>query len=349
LAASTTQTAVSVVVVSRHGGPTLAESLRSIQASRAATSYSSELLVVNNGGGFELREDVAATAPDAQLIDLPSNIGYASAAMKGIDAARGMWIATVNDDVRLEPVALDRLLETGETDHRIGAVGAQLRFSDRPDIINSAGIDVDRLGVAFDRHLGEPTSASERQATEVFGVSGAAAIFRREMLERLGGFDTRFFGYLEDVDLAWRSQMHGWRAVYEPTAVAYHHHSRTFRHSSDEKYFLVGRNRMRLLAKNATRRQLVVFGLPIAVYDLAYVSFVLATQRSVAPLRGRLRGIGEWGNYRALARDDRRTVTLAPIQGLRSAVHRNRQWTAPPTTAANMQRARSGRWYAGRR
>jgi len=320
-------TAVSVVVVSELGGDTLAACLKTVEEARLRLHLPTDMIVVNNGGGRSLATVVRETAPEARLLDLRQNVGYASAVMSGIDVASGRWIATVNDDVVLEPDALTRLLAAGERSPRVGAVGPQIRFSGRRNTLNSTGIEVDRLGVAFDRHVGDPVCVSEREVTEVFGVSGAAALYRREMLRELGGFDTSFFGYLEDVDLAWRARMNGWSAVYVPTAVAYHRHSLTFTHASDEKYFLVGRNRVRLLAKNATARQLAVYGAPAVAYDLAYVLFVLVTRRSLAPLHGRLRGLREWRRYRASAPSPRQSVRLARPRGLRAALRRNRSWS----------------------
>jgi GT2 family glycosyltransferase len=324
---------LAVVVVSRQGGPTLDECLRATEQARASLRVGSETVVVNNGGGEAVADAVRAAAPGARVVELDPNVGYAEAAMQGIGATTAPWIATVNDDVVLEPEALSRMLAAAGSPS-VGAVCAQIRFTDRRGVLNSTGIDVDRLGIAFDRHVGEPLAAGERDVTEVFGVSGAAALYRRRMLDELGGFDTTFFGYLEDVDLAWRARMNGWTALYVPSAVAYHHHSLTFTHASDEKYFLVGRNRVRLLAKNATTRQLVVYGAPAVAYDLAYVLYVLVTNGSLAPLRGRLRGLAEWRAYRACTRTKRRAVPLAPPRGLRAALHRNRSWRGSPSSTS---------------
>jgi GT2 family glycosyltransferase len=132
------------------------------------------------------------------------------------------------------------------------------------------------------------------------------------MLEQIGGFDERFFAYLEDVDVAWRAQAAGWRSWYEPAAVAYHQGSASTGASTPEKYFLVGRNRVRLLARNATRRQLLRALPGIVLYDSAYVSYAAVRDRTLAPLRGRLAGLRQWRSLRSETRASRREVALAP-------------------------------------
>src|SRR5947207_1075941 len=113
------------------------------------------------------------------------------------------------------------------------------------------------------------------------------------MLDALGGLDASFFAYLEDADLAWRARMAGWRCVLAPRAIALHHHSRSLGHGSKAKHLLVGRNRVRLLAKNASRRQLRRQLLRIVAYDLLYIGYASVAARTPAPLAGRFRGLRE--------------------------------------------------------
>jgi GT2 family glycosyltransferase len=153
------------------------------------------------------------------------------------------------------------------------------------------------------------------------------------MLDELGGLDASFFAYLEDADLAWRARMAGWSCVLAPTAVAFHHHSATLGHGSQAKHRLVGRNRVRMLAKNASARQLRRRLPAIVAYDLLYVAYVVATARSLAPLAGRLRGLREWSAYRCAGRPYRRELELPPAPGVRAALGRNRVYAAAPPPA----------------
>jgi GT2 family glycosyltransferase len=146
------------------------------------------------------------------------------------------------------------------------------------------------------------------------------------MLDDIGGFDESFFAYLEDVDVAWRVRMKGWRCLYMPDAVVFHHHSATLGHGSNRKYYLVGRNRIRLLAKNADTALLRRYGLWMLANDLAYVVFVALTKATLAPLRGRIAGLREWKRYRRAGAENRRAIPLARVSGIRAALRRQRAW-----------------------
>ena len=212
---------------------------------------------------------------------------------------------------------------------RVGRSAGALRGDG--GLVNSAGLEVDELGVARERGLGQPAlrprCTGQRVPVEVFGASAACALYRRAMLDDLGGFDRSFFAYLEDADLAWRARMAGWRCLLAPAAVARHHHSATLGHGSASKHRLVGRNRVRMLAKNASAAQLRRGLLRIVAYDLAYAGYVAATARTLAPLTGRLRGLTEWRAYREAGRPARRDLALPRAPGLHAALVRNRVYT----------------------
>jgi GT2 family glycosyltransferase len=317
---------VSVVVVTFRRQDLLTSCLQSVRTALEELNGPAEAVVVDNGAGGESDEIVRRQFPDMRLLSIGENVGFAAAVMRGVRVTRAPWVAVLNDDLTVDPDALAALLQAGGTDPSVGAVAAQLRFADRPGMINSAGIELDRLGVASDRLLGASVAESEHEPIEVFGASGGAALYRRSMLEELGGFDESFFAYLEDVDLAWRARMRGWRALYAPRAVAYHHHSATLGHGSAPKLFLVGRNRVRLLAKNATTKTLLRHGSGIVVYELAYVLFAAIRFRTLAPLRGRLVGLREWQRYRQSGAADRRHLQLVPAAGASRALRRHRVW-----------------------
>ncbi|MBN1528607.1 MAG: glycosyltransferase family 2 protein [Thermoleophilaceae bacterium] len=317
--------AISAVVVNYRRPDILGTCLASLGEALGRVAEPTELVVIDNASGDESCDVVRRVAPDAQLLVMDRNLGFA-AVSKGIAASTGEWVLFVNNDVEMDPEAARLMLEAGRSDARIGSVAAQMRFANRPDTINSAGIGIDCLGIAFDRLLGEPLSASEPEPTEVFGASGGAALYRREMLDDIGGFDESYFFVLEDADVAWRARMRGWRCMYVPGAVVTHHHGATMPHGSSTKYFQVGLNRVRTLAKNAEARHLLRHGPAMIGYDIAYVTFAAATDRTLAPLRGRLKGLRQWRRYRRAGADLRAPVDLAPTRGLRAALGRRAVW-----------------------
>jgi GT2 family glycosyltransferase len=177
-----------------------------------------------------------------------------------------------------------------------------------------------------DRLLGLPADAGETEPREVFGASAGAALYRRAMLHELEGFDESFFLYLEDVDVAWRARMRGWRCLYAPAAVAWHVHSGTAVHGSGFKHRLVGRNRIRLLAKNADGHQLRRHLPAIVAYELGYVLYAGTVDRTAAPLLGRLQGLRDWRSLRRAYAGERRPIPLARSRGVRAALRRRAVW-----------------------
>lgn len=319
--------AVSAVVVNHRRRELLAACLRSLQAALDAVEEGSEAIVVDNGSDDGSVELVRERHPGVELIALSENVGFGAAVSRALARSGGEWVLLINNDATIAPDAVVALLRAGRTSDDVGSVAAQMRFAAHPHAINSAGIEVDRLGVAYDRLLGSPPEPAGHEPVEVFGASGGAALYRRDMLRRIGGFDDSFFVFLEDVDVAWRARMEGWRCLYVPAAVVHHHHSATAGHASSFKHFHVGLNRMRLLAKNADTRHLVRYGPAITAYELGYVAYACAADRTLAPLRGRVLGLRQWFAYRR-AGHRRRPVELARPDGVRGALARRAAWPA---------------------
>jgi GT2 family glycosyltransferase len=314
-------TAVSVIVVDFRGGPMLQRCLVALRPALTRLAEPCELIVVDNGGGLE---DVG----DARLISLRSNIGFAGGVLAGLVQASGEWIALVNNDAFLAPDCLANLLATGRGGSRVGSVAPQIRFDARPDLVNSAGLEIDVLGIGSDRYAGRAVDDPEvSRPGPCFGASACVALYRRAMLDGIGSFDLSFFAYQEDADVAWRARMAGWQCLYEPRALAWHRGSATAGEASETKYRLVGRNRVRMIAKNASTAQLRRHAPAMLAYDLAYVAFVALTDRSPAPLLGRLRGLREWRRYRRAGAPTRSPVALGRA-GWRAALRQRAAYRA---------------------
>ncbi|TYA11801.1 glycosyltransferase family 2 protein [Paenibacillus faecis] len=160
-----------------------------------------------------------------QLVPNPSNIGFASAHNQAIRMTESDYVLVLNPDVELEASYVERLVGEMERQPGIGSSTGLLLFQDAPEIVDSTGLVMNRIWRAFDRGAGEPRQQWSASG-EVFGVSGAAAIYSRIMIDDISiqgqFFDEDFFAYKEDVDVAWRAGLLGWKAYYCAEALGIH-------------------------------------------------------------------------------------------------------------------------------
>jgi GT2 family glycosyltransferase len=276
------------------------------------TLPAAEIIVVDNGSTDGSQAWLAAKHPEVTVLANDRNRGFAAANNQGIRAARGGYIALLNNDTRPIPEWLAALAHTLDTDTRLGMAASLMVFADRPTLINSMGVSVDRCGISWDRGGGQVVAGMADSLVEVFGASAGAALYRRELFDDVGGFDEDFFAYLEDVDLAWRARWRGWRAVCVPAARVYHAHSSTGVEGSAFKTYWLARNKIVVIAKNYPTPYLW-WQLPmILVYDGLSLVNAVVRQRNASALRGRLAGwaaVGRaWRQRQAVQRGARVTA-----------------------------------------
>jgi GT2 family glycosyltransferase len=224
-----------------------------------------------------------------------TNVGYAVAHNQALAATQSDYVLTLNPDLVLQPGFLAEMRRALDTEPRLGsAAGRLLRVEQvgaQPHAIDSVGLYLRRnrrQGLLMD---GAPVSDAPTDPRPIFGPDGAAAFYRRAMLDdiSIGGeiFDEDFFIHKEDVDICWRAQLAGWRSTYVPGAIA--HHIRTFRPGqrgtvSSFLRMCAVRNRYLLMMKNEIP---VLFWRDlwrIAAYDLAIIGYLVLRER--ASLRG---------------------------------------------------------------
>lgn len=226
---------VTACVVSWNSAAQLGAALDSLLAQDGADL--AEIVVVDNASADGSREVVRAR-PDVRLVANSRNRGFAAAANQGIAAARAVGsdaFLVCNPDVRLEPGYLAAATRALAADERRAAVQGRLwrmTGAGEPILVDGRRV-LDTTGhVAFvtrlfrNRGEGEPDDGTYDAADEVFGVSGALALYRLDALDDVACagevYDEDLFAYWEDVDLDWRLQLRGWRACYAPDAHAWH-------------------------------------------------------------------------------------------------------------------------------
>jgi GT2 family glycosyltransferase len=275
---------VSVVIVSWNGMRHLPTCLSALLPQLPPGA---EVILVDNGSTDGTVGWTRATYQQVRIIVLPENLGFAGGVNAGLRATRGDLLLLINDDAFVEPGFVTALLDVMAQRPDIGAAGAVLLFAHRPEIVASAGIRVRRDWLALDLWAGLRAADLPADTQPIMGASGGAALYRRTLLEDIGLMAPNFFNYLEDVDLAWRALLRGWDSVVVPQARALHVYSATAGQGSPFKQRLVGRNRLRVIAR-CLPTDLAARCLPaIAAYDLLVIAYAALT-RQPAIASGRL-------------------------------------------------------------
>jgi GT2 family glycosyltransferase len=259
-------------------------------AVRQQTHPSIELHIIDNASGDGTRELVErATAPHERTF-VDQNLGFSAAHNLMIARSRAPYYLALNPDVFARPDYVEILVNALDTDDCVGSATGKLLQADDPTRIDSTGIYLVPAQRHFDRGQGEIDCSQFNIPDQVFGVSAAAALYRRAMLDDVAVdgevFDEDFFAYREDADLAWRACLRGWRAWYVPSAVALHVRrvtpGRRARLPPAVNRMSV-RNRFLLRIKNQPISQLLRFAPQALVRDLQVVGYTLLREHSSLP------------------------------------------------------------------
>lgn len=219
------------VIVNYEVGDRLVGCVRSVLADTSAGPV--EVVVVDNGSHDGSVDTLRAALPGVRVVRAPGNVGYARAANLGTAAVRAPVVAVLNADTVVEAGAAQALLGRLDREARLGAIGPRLRNSDgtdypsartMPSIPVAIGHGLVGLWKPDNRFTARYRQLDADPAVPrlVDVVSGAAIWLRRTALDDVGGWDERYFMYLEDTDLCWRLRRSGWDVAYEPSAVVDH-------------------------------------------------------------------------------------------------------------------------------
>lgn len=225
------------------------------------------------------------------LLKNQSNVGYAAAHNQALLLTESQYVLTLNPDVTLQTNFIQEMVNVLDSNRHLGmASGCLLRVDKlrtEPHTIDSTGIYLLRNGRQGLRAEGQKVEHRPTEQVYIFGADGAAAFYRRQMLDDIcltdDVFDEDYFIHKEDIDICWRAQWRGWKTLYIPDAIA--HHVRTFRpskrtHVAKELRYYGLRNRYILMIKNQALTHFIL-DLPfIAFYELKIWVYVLLFERS---------------------------------------------------------------------
>jgi hypothetical protein len=252
---------ISVVIINHNGLGYLRRSIWSILRS----NYSFfEIIVVDNGssdGSVQcIQEEFAKCLKRIIVVPLRFNQGYAVGNNIGASKASGEYILFLNNDTEVDPSCLKELVNTMEHDASIGAAQAKILFMDRKDTFDSAGVFLNVVGCGRTRGYNEKDRGQYASLDEISYAKGAAIVVRRDVYNRLEGFDQSFFTYFEETDLCWRVWLCGYRVVFVPSAKVFHAGSATISKRGSSKFnFQFYRNRLITVVKNLSVKNLVKY------------------------------------------------------------------------------------------
>lgn len=221
------------------------------------------ITVIDNASGDGTGEFLREKYPSINVVIKEANLGFAGGNNLLFERSDADYFALLNHDAVARRDWARQLVEVAELDDRVGMVGAKMMMMRCPTIYNSTGIAMNEGGFAADRQIGESDRRTDLAPERVFGACGGAVLFRGRTIRELGGFDSTFFMYFEDVDLCWRMQIAGRTVYYNPAAVVVHDwhgdmagdndkeaEEKGYSARMERRRFLCERNRVQCVLKN---------------------------------------------------------------------------------------------------
>jgi GT2 family glycosyltransferase len=284
---------VSVHIVTYNSAEDIADCLKAIFKQ---TFPVQEIVIIDNASTdrtIEIVESFMNHPIPIKLVINENNIGFAAAHNQAINITQTSYVLVLNPDVFLHPDYLFHLVSAMESERGIGsATGKLYRKSSEIDnmrILDSTGLVITKSRRAFDRGAGEIDRGQWDMSKDIFGVSGAAALYSRRMIEdvSINGefFDTDFFAYKEDVDLAWRAQLYGWKSLFVPLAIA--EHKRGWSEKKDRNQVPLNIrmhsfiNRYFMMVKNDRLLYVLLHIFFIVTFECASFAYILIKEREL--------------------------------------------------------------------
>jgi len=288
LSTRTHATVVTVVVVTYNNRGDIDACLRSLRVH----SPHARVVVVDNLSTDGTLDHVRHAYPHVTAVSAGHNGGYGAGVNLGATRAHGVYLAVLNPDTEVEAGWLDALVQELEAHPDVGLVTPTILLTGGGERVNARGNSVHLTGLTFCAGLGEQAPSLSSPAHPVAAVSGAAFVVRRALWDRLGGFDERFFMYLEDTDLSLRARRLGYEILHVPASRVRHRYE--VRVSAAKLYHLE-RNRLLMLRKNLSPTTLALLAPALLLTELLTWAFCLRQGRAYARAK--------WASYRRVWRE----------------------------------------------
>ena len=270
---------ISVIIVNYNSGARLK---RCLEALSVQTRPAFEVFVIDNASSDQSLD--TARAFDVNIIEAGDNLGFAAANNKVAAQAKGDWLAFLNPDAYPRADWLEVIAAAIEKYTEYDAFGSLQINADDPNVLDGAGDVFHGSGTPYRGHFGWPTDEAPPDG-ECFSPCAAAAVYRKETFEKLGGFEESFFCYCEDIDLGYRLRLSGGRALQLREAAVLHEGSGVTGRRSEFSIYYGHRNRIWTHIRN-TPASIFLLSLPYHLLtDIALFFYFLRIGRSGPYLR----------------------------------------------------------------
>lgn len=244
----------SVIVLNYNGKQFLGECLSSLKGQ----SYSDyRVYVVDNASTDGSAEFIKSNFPEVGVIEATENFGTAEGSNVGVRKTEGEYIILTSNDIRVDKYCIENLVKTMKEDPKIGICTSKLlRYDPDPKtgkyLIDNTGGIIDKFAFPMVLHTNEVSQENEEKVEEVFFSCGGCFIIRRELFNKISGFDSKYFTLSDDVDLSWRVRLAGYKVAVNHSAIIYHKVSATLGplFARAQKRFWSERNNLRTILKN---------------------------------------------------------------------------------------------------
>ncbi|MFN8526985.1 MAG: glycosyltransferase family 2 protein [Anaerolineae bacterium] len=247
-----------------------------------------QIIIADNDSHDGSQELIRTRYPRVQLVQIPVNRGFTGACNAGIWFARGEYVALLNNDTEVDEGWAAAVVDVFDRYPDVGAVASKMMLFDKRDHIHTAGDFFTTSGRPGNRGVWQKDEGQFNVEETVFSACGGSSVYRRTLLDQIGILDDDFFFSGEDVDLGWRAQLAGWRCLYTPHAVVYHHLSATG--GGVTASFHDGRNLLYILIKNIPAAIWRTHGSDILQTQITLAAEAIRAWRGKAA-RARLRGM----------------------------------------------------------
>ena len=308
---------IAVLIVNYNSGKLLKRSLDHLMAQ---TWTNKRIIVVDNASSDGSLADLDKLFPTIQFIKSETNLGFAAGNNLALNHSEGCdWIVLLNPDAFPEPDWLENLALASQKHKNYDFFGCLMRTADNPSLLDGTGDVLHVCGLSWRRDHGVKIENGTHFEGEIFAPCAAAAMYRRSALLEIGGFDESFFCYHEDVDLAFRLRLLGYKCWYVPSAVVDHIGSGITGRYSEFSTYHGHRNLVWTFLKNMPGPLLVIY-LPLHLI-MSLVSILVGALRGQAMVIVRakidaLRSLSDILEKRRIIQNSRTVGSLAILSVL---------------------------------